>query len=104
MLNELTEDETKQQLQNVKLQLINLYSDYFDFMRAYKKDKSAVNFSFNCLTDDMNKSGELSDGVTNNITLEATTADGRDVNGLATIYFLSCPDVDGSDVELMLYP
>jgi len=103
MLNELTEDETKQQLQNVKLQLINLYGDYFDFMRAYKKDKSAVNFSFNCLTDDMNKSGELSDGVTNNITLEATNESGYP-DQLETIYFLNCPDVDGSDVELMLYP
>ena len=104
MINELLEDETKQELQKVKLRLLNMYGDYFDFMRAYKKDKSAVNFSFNCLTDMMNKEGDLPDGITNNITLEATTADGRDVDGLATIYFLSCPDVDGYDVEVMLYP
>ena len=104
MINELLEDETEKELQKVKLRLLNIYGDYFDFMRAYKKDKSAVNFSFNCLIDMMNKENDLSDGVTNNITLQGTDDQGREDGDLMTIYFLSCPDVDNSEVEVLLYP
>jgi hypothetical protein len=67
--DEAKRDRIEEEIKNISSIFISSYGDIHDLHRAYKDDKTSVRYTFSTLIDGLNKDGDVSDDVVQNVDL-----------------------------------